>query len=210
MSMEKILQTRVVPAATVESEDAGVRLAGALLEAGLDIIEITFRTEAAGAAIRAIAETYPKMLIGAGTVLTAEQLDRAIDAGIGFAVAPGLNEAIVERAMAAGIAFMPGVATPTEVDRALQVGAEMLKFFPAANLGGVKTLKALGAPYAHTGVKFIPTGGINASNAAEYLELPVVAAVGGSWMVKKELVAAGDWAEITRLSHEAVAICSHA
>lgn len=193
-----------MPAATVERVDAAVPLARALLDAGLDIIEITFRTDAAEEAIRAIVNEFPDMLVGAGTVLTTEQLDRAMAAGIRFAVAPGLNEDIVRAAQAGGIAFMPGVATPTEIDRALSLGCRLLKFFPSEALGGVKTLKALAGPYSHTGVKFIPTGGISASNGPSYLALPVVAALGGSWMVKKDLVNEGNWAEITRLSQEAL------
>lgn len=206
--MKRIYEKGVVPAATVNSVDEGLRLAEALMAGGLDILEITFRTEAAADSIQAISVRFPEMLLGAGTVLTADQLDRAVDAGVRFGVAPGLNEAIVERAIGKGITFIPGVVTPTEIDRAMAAGAKLLKFFPASSMGGAGCLKALAGPYAHTGVQFLPSGGINADNAREYLALPIVAAVGGSWMVKNNLVAAGRWDEITRLCREALALAT--
>jgi len=204
--MENILKKRIVPAATVENSEEALRLAGALAAAGLNIIEITFRTKGAGMAIGAVAREFPEMLVGAGTVLTAAQVDAAAAAGARFAVAPGLNPDIVARAAGAGLPIIPGVATPTEIEQGLALGLKLLKFFPAAQLGGVDMLKALAGPYGHTGVKFLPTGGISASNAAQYLALPIVGAVGGSWMVAKELVKAGDWAKITALSREALRI----
>jgi len=181
-------------------------LAEALLEGGLDVIEITFRTQAAEEAIRQVVDRFPEMCVGAGTVLTESQLRRAIDTGIEFAVAPGLNPDLITDAMAANVLFIPGVATPTEIDRGIMLGCKLLKFFPADALGGVKTLKAFSGPFAHTGVKFVPTGGINAANAADYLALPGVAAVGGSWMVAEKLIKAKQWAEITRLTKEALTI----
>jgi len=208
MSLEMILAKRVVPAATVDDVDQALPLAGALLEADLDIVEITFRTEEAAGAIRRIVNEFPEMVVGAGTVLTPDMLDRAIESGVSFAVAPGLNETIVSRALNAGLAFVPGVMTPTEIDRGIELGCNLLKFFPAEALGGVKMLKALAGPYAHTGVKFLPTGGIDAGNAAEYLALDVVGAVGGSWMVRKDLIRARKWGEITRLARQALEICS--
>jgi 2-dehydro-3-deoxyphosphogluconate aldolase/(4S)-4-hydroxy-2-oxoglutarate aldolase len=204
--MHRIGEKRIVPAATVENADDGIRLAEALLEAGLDVIEVTFRTGAAVEAVRGIAKRFSGMLVGAGTVLTVEQLARAVEAGAKFGVAPGLNEAVVGKAQELGLAFIPGVATPTEIDRGLSLGCRLLKFFPASVMGGVEALKAFAGPFAHTGVKFVPTGGISASNAKEYLKLPVVAAVGGSWMVAKELIAAGKWDEITRLTREALSL----
>lgn len=202
--MKRIAEKRMVPAATVENPDEGLLLAEAMIKGGLDIIEVTFRTAAAGAAMKAIAAKFPELLLGAGTVLTLDQLKQAIDAGAKFAVAPGLNEKLVAEAQKGGIAFVPGVATATEVDRAIGAGCRLLKFFPASNLGGVDMLKALAGPFGHTGVKFIPTGGVNGLNAREYLALPVVAAVGGSWMVNPKLVKEKKWAEITKLCHEAV------
>ena len=204
--MKQIYEKRVLPAATVEKVDDAVPLAEALLAAGLDIIEITFRTQAAEEAIRRVASRFPQMLVGAGTVLTQDQLRRAIGAGVKFNVAPGVNPDLVTESMTAGVPFVPGVATPTEIDRGISLGCKLLKFFPADALGGVKTLKAFAGPFAHTGIKFVPTGGINAANAPEYLALSVVAAVGGSWMVPEKLIKEKNWGEITRLSKEAIAI----
>jgi len=207
-TMKQIYDRRLVPAATVEKAEDAVPLAEALLEGGLDVIEITFRTQAAEEAIRRVAEKFPEMCVGAGTVLTESQLRRAMDAGIEFAVAPGLNPDLITDAMAANVLFIPGVATPTEIDRGIMLGCKLLKFFPADALGGIKTLNAFSGPFAHTGVKFLPTGGINAANAADYLALPVVAAVGGSWMVAEKLIKAKQWKEITRLAKEAVKIAA--
>jgi len=202
--MKRIHEKRIIPAATVENADDAIRMAEALLAGGLDIIEITFRTDAALEAIQSVIRRFPDMLVGAGTVLTADQLNRSIEAGIKFAVAPGFNPDLVSMASRQGVQFIPGVATATEIDRAISEDCLLLKFFPAESLGGVKTLKALAAPFGQTGVKFVPTGGINASNARDYLALPVVAAVGGSWMVAAELINQKNWGEITRLAREAV------
>jgi len=202
----KILTKRILPAAIIDNLDDAIPLAGALLEGGLDIIEVTFRTGAAAESIRQIAKKFPEMLVGAGTVLTDVQLARAIEAGAKFCVAPGLNPELVVKGDAAKIPFIPGVATPTEVDRAIGAGCRILKFFPAEALGGVKMLKALAGPFAHTGVKFIPTGGVDGANARTYLDLPIVAAVGGSWMLAPALIKVKNWAEITRLTREALAL----
>ena len=206
--MDSLFQKRVVPAATLTHVDDGVPLAEALLAGGLDVLEITFRTPAAAGAIAAIAKALPEMLIGAGTLLTADQMAAALEAGIRFGVAPGLNESLVEQAAAAGVTLLPGVATPTDVDRALRIGCSLLKFFPAEALGGVPMLNAMAGPYAHTGVQFVPTGGISPANARSYLDLPIVAAVGGSWMVKQSLVDAHQWDAIEALAREAVAVCA--
>jgi 2-dehydro-3-deoxyphosphogluconate aldolase/(4S)-4-hydroxy-2-oxoglutarate aldolase len=204
--IQRILTKRILPAAIIDRLDDAVPLAEALLAGGLDIIEITFRTEAAAESIRQVSKKFPEMLVGAGTVLTDVQLARAIDAGAKFCVAPGLNPDLILKSDAAKIPFVPGVATPTEVDRAINAGCQILKFFPAEALGGVKMLKALAGPFAHTGVKFIPTGGVDGANAKTYLDLPIVAAVGGSWMLSPALIKAKNWAEITRLTREALAL----
>jgi 2-dehydro-3-deoxyphosphogluconate aldolase/(4S)-4-hydroxy-2-oxoglutarate aldolase len=167
-------------------------------------MEITFRTAAAEESIRRISSRFPEILVGAGTLLEEGQVLRAKDAGAGFGLAPGLNPEIVAAAREAGLQFSPGVMTPGEVEQALSLGCRLLKFFPAEAAGGVKMLKSLAGPYAHTGVKFIPTGGISMENLAAYLKLPIVAAIGGSWMVDKQLVSDGKWAEITRLTREAL------
>lgn len=192
--------------AAVDSSDQALRLAEALLAGGLNVVEITFRTCAAEEAIARVRERFPEMLVGAGTVLTIDQVRAAFDAGAHFAVSPGLNDAVVQFAHHLNLPFMPGVMTPTEVERALTLECTLLKFFPAENAGGPKMLKALAGPYAHTGVKFIPLGGVNASNAAEYLKLPIVAAVGGTWLADKQLMAEGNWAKITELTKEALQI----
>ncbi|MCF7674035.1 MAG: bifunctional 4-hydroxy-2-oxoglutarate aldolase/2-dehydro-3-deoxy-phosphogluconate aldolase [Akkermansiaceae bacterium] len=204
--LDRIARTRIVPVVVLDREEDAEPLAEALLAGGLDVMEITFRTPAAAAAIRRIAEKFPEIWVGAGTLLEREQVLRARDAGAVFGLAPGLNPPIVEAATACGLQFAPGVMTPGEVEQALALGCRVLKFFPAETAGGVGMLKALAGPYGHTGVRFIPTGGITANNLGDYLKLPIVAAIGGSWMVDKALVAAANWAEITRLTREALAV----
>ncbi|MCG3149740.1 MAG: putative KHG/KDPG aldolase [Verrucomicrobiae bacterium] len=204
--MNQILQKRVVPVAVIEKVEDAVPLADALLAAGLDIIEVTFRTAAAPAAIRAITKAHPGMLVGAGTLIEVNQVRQAREAGAQFGVAPGLNAVVVQASLAAGMPFVPGVATASEVERALELGCKIQKLFPADVLGGVKLLKALASPYGHTGVKFIPLGGINAQNMAEYLALPNVAAIGGSWICDKKLIAEKKWTEIITLTKAALGI----
>ena len=206
--LDRIIRSRIVPVVVVDDEDSAEAVAGALLAGGLDVMEVTFRTVAAARAIRRIAGKYPEILLGAGTLLERDQVLRARDAGAVFGLAPGLNPRIVEAAADCGLAFAPGVMTPGEVERALELGCKLLKFFPAGVAGGMAMLKALAGPYAHTGVKFIPTGGVTADNLSDYLKSPMVAAIGGSWMVDKALVVAGRWDEITRLTREAVAVAA--
>lgn len=203
--LDRISRKRIVPVVVLDSDRDAEPLAEALLAGGLDVMEITFRTEAAEESIRRIAARFPEILVGAGTLLTGEQVKRAAGAGAVFGLAPGLNPHTIEAARAENIAFSPGVMTPGEIEMAMAHGCDLLKFFPAENAGGAKMLKAFAGPYRHTGVKFIPTGGITSENLAGYLELPVVAAIGGSWMVEKKLVNEGKWAEITRLTAAALA-----
>lgn len=202
--MNQILQKRIVPVAVIDKLEDAVPLANALLAAGLDIIEVTFRTAAAADCVRAIAQAHPGMLVGAGTLLEISQVKQARAAGAKFGVAPGLNDVIVRASLDAGMPFVPGVATASEVERGLELGCKLQKLFPADVLGGVKLLKALAGPYGHTGVKFIPLGGVNAQNMAEYLALPIVAAIGGSWIVDKKLIAEKNWTKITALTKEAL------
>ncbi len=202
----RINRTRVVPVVVLQQAEDAVPLAEALLEGGLDVMEITFRTAAAAESIRRIAAAFPEILLGAGTILAPDQAIEARDAGATFALAPGLNPEVVTAAQNAGLDFAPGVMTPSDVEHALGLGCQLLKFFPAGAAGGVSMLKALAGPYAHTGVRFIPTGGIGSANMCEYLDLPVVAAIGGSWMVDAKLIAAKDWTAITRLTREALAL----
>lgn len=203
--IDRILAKRIVPVVVLDSVEAAEPLAEALLAGGLDIMEITFRTAAAEASIQRIADSYPEVLLGAGTLLEVEQVKRAKNAGAVFGLAPGFNPGIVASAREVGLEFSPGVMTPSEVEGALALGCKLLKFFPAEAAGGVNMLKSLAGPYAHTGVRFVPTGGVSSSNISEYLKLPVVAAIGGSWMVDKRLVNEGKWSEITRLTKEALA-----
>ncbi len=203
--LDRILKKRIVPVVVLDREEDAEPLAEALLKGGLDIMEITFRTAAAEGSIRRIAKAFPEILLGAGTLLEKEQILRAKDAGAVFGLAPGLNPANVVTAGEIGLHFSPGVMTPGEVEQSMALGCKLLKFFPAEVAGGVAMLKALAGPYGHTGVKFIPTGGVGSKNLTDYLNLPVVAAIGGSWMVEKSLVPEGRWDEITRLTQEALA-----
>lgn len=206
--LDRIAAKRIVPVIVLDNEEQAEPLAETLVGAGLDIMEITFRTAAAEASIRRIARRFPNILLGAGTVLGLDQVKRAADAGATYALAPGLNETIVKAAEAAGIVMFPGVMTPSEVEQGLALGCRIQKFFPAEAAGGVTMLKALEGPYAHTGVKFIPTGGIGLDNMRLYLERPSVAAIGGSWIVEKKMIAARDWSTIGTLTRDALAIAA--
>lgn len=193
-----ICASRVVAVVTLDEADDALPLAEALLAGGIKVIELTLRTPAAEEGIRRIAAAHPQMLVGAGTVLSAEQLGRAIDAGAAFAVSPGLNQAVSAEAAARGYSYFPGVMTPTDVEAALALGHRLLKFFPASIAGGIKMLKALEAPYAQAGVQFLPLGGVNAENAAAYLALDCVAAIGGSWIAERSLITEKRFDEIQR------------
>jgi len=206
--LARIVSKRIVPVIVLDHEEQAEPLAESLLKAGLDIMEITFRTAAAEGAIRRIAKRFPEILLGAGTVLGADQLKRAADAGASYALAPGLNESVVNAAEKAGILMFPGVMTPSEVERALSMNCRILKFFPAEAAGGVTMLKALEGPYSHTGVKFLPTGGIGLNNMRTYLERPSVAAIGGSWIVEKKMIMAKDWGTIEQLTRESLALAA--
>ena len=194
-------KTGLIPVVTLENAADAVPLASALLRGGLAAAEITFRTSAAARAIAMIREREPGMLTGAGTVLTKDALRDALSAGALFIVAPGFNPSLAEEALAAGVPYIPGVMTPTEIEAAMGLGLTVLKFFPAEAAGGVKMLKSLSGPYA--GVKFVPTGGITPENAGEYLALPNVGCVGGTWLAPGDALAAGDWARVTRLAEQA-------
>ena len=195
----------VIPVIEISNPADAVPLAQALEAGGIDVIEVTFRTDAAAAAIENIRRDMPDILLGAGTVVTSEQTERALALDVAFGVAPGLNPATVEAFKAAGKPFLPGVATPSEIERGLGLGCKALKFFPAAQSGGVAMLKALSGPYASLGVQFCPTGGVNLDNMCEYLSLATVACVGGSWIASKAHIEAGDWQGITTRAREALA-----
>jgi 2-dehydro-3-deoxyphosphogluconate aldolase / (4S)-4-hydroxy-2-oxoglutarate aldolase len=204
--LDEVARGGVVPVIALENAAWALPLADALLQGGLRIIEITFRTAAAAEVIRRITAERPEMLVGAGTVLTRANLEAAKANGAVFGVAPGLNPAIVKAAAQLQMPFIPGIATPTDIEAGLELGCMLLKVFPAEALGGVAMLEAFSAPYKHTGVRFMPTGGINVSNLASYLKLDTVAAVGGTWLAKKEDLAAGRWGEIRARCQAAVEI----
>jgi 2-dehydro-3-deoxyphosphogluconate aldolase / (4S)-4-hydroxy-2-oxoglutarate aldolase len=194
--LDQIGKLGVVPVLAVDSVEAALPLADALLEGGLPIAEITFRTEAAAEVIAKITDQRPELFVGAGTVLNETNLQRAIDCGARFAVAPGLNPAVVSAARATDFPFMPGVATPTDIETAVALGCRALKFFPAGALGGVSMLKSIAAPYLHLGLRFMPTGGVNIENLTSYLEYAPIIAAGGTWIAKPDDLAAGRWNEI--------------
>lgn len=202
--IKKIGDYGIVPVVRIEKAADAVPLANALCEGGLSLAEITFRTAAAEEVIRTLTEKAPELIVGAGTVLTTEQAQAAIRAGARFIVSPGFNPKIVSFCCEKGVPVIPGVNSPTQIEAAMEYGLRTLKFFPAEESGGAAFLKAVAAPYE--GVRFIPTGGVNAANFISYLSLKNVAACGGSWMVKTELISGGKFAEITRLVQEAIRI----
>lgn len=202
--LEKIHTIGILPVIALDDAAQAVPLARALAAGGIPAAEITFRTAAGEEAIRRIAREVPEVLVGAGTVLTPEQVDRAADAGAKFIVNPGTNAKVVYHCQELGVQPIPGAITPTEIETALEMDMDVLKFFPAEPSGGLSMIKALAAPY--TQVKFIPTGGINAANLREYLKYPKILACGGSWMVKKELINAVQYDKIRLLAAEAAAI----
>jgi len=201
--LDELCSRRVVPVVVIDELDTALPLARALVEGGLPVAEVTFRTAVAAVAMRLIADETD-LLVGAGTVVRPEQVDLAFDAGARFVVTPGFSPAVADRCAELGIPVVPGVATATEVIAALDHGLDLLKLFPAEASGGIPLLRALRGPFPD--VRFVPTGGVSAANAPDYLALPSVAAVGGSWMVAPELIRAGDFAAVTRLTAEAVAI----
>lgn len=202
--LEALAAHRLVPVVVVDGADEGARLADALVAGGLPVAEITLRLAGGVDAIRAVATNQPDVVVGAGTVTTVEQVDAVVDAGARYIVSPGLSAAVVRRAQEHGVPVLPGVATPSEIMAALDLGLDAVKLFPAAVVGGPAAIKAFSAPFP--GVRFVPTGGVSAANLGDYLGLEPVLAVGGSWMVERSLVTGGDWAEITRRTSEAVAL----
>jgi 2-dehydro-3-deoxyphosphogluconate aldolase / (4S)-4-hydroxy-2-oxoglutarate aldolase len=202
--LKRIADYGIVPVVRIEKAEDALPLGNALCEGGLPLAEITFRTAAAEEVIRTLTDRAPELTVGAGTILTIEQAGAAIRAGARFIVSPGFNPKIVSFCHEQGVPVIPGVNSPTQIEAAMECGLRVMKFFPAEESGGAAFLKAVAAPYE--GIRFIPTGGINAANLNSYLSLKNVVACGGSWMVKTELISAGKFAEITRLTREAVRI----
>ena len=202
--MKQLQKIGIVPVVVLDRAEDALPLAECLMKGGLPCAEVTFRTTAAEESIRIMAKAFPEMIIGAGTVLSTEQADRAIDAGARFVVSPGFNPKVTEHVLKKGVPMTPGICTPTEIEAALQFDLDVLKFFPAEPSGGLKMIKALAAPYV--GVNFMPTGGISAANVRDYLAYDRIVACGGSWMVSGKLVREGQFAEIEKLVREAAGI----
>lgn len=201
--LEEISKIGIVPVIALDRAEDAAPLAKALCDGGLPCAEVTFRTAAAEESIRMMSTQFPEMLVGAGTVLTTEQVDRAVDAGAKFIVSPGLNPKVVKYCVEKNIPITPGTSNPSDVEAAIELGLDVVKFFPAEAAGGINMIKSMAAPY--TQMKFMPTGGISAKNLTNYLDFSRIIACGGSWMVSKDMVNAKDWAGITALTREAVA-----
>jgi len=209
MELNKILQTiPVVPLIQADDPEIAVRISEALAAGGLTVAEVVFRTDRALDCLAAVADRVPQMIAGAGTVLNAEQAESAVAAGARFIVSPGLDEGVVSVAKKRGVPVYPGIVTPTELQRAFNLGLEVVKFFPATISGGIPALKALSSVFRK--MRFMPTGGVSPDNLAEFLALPAVLACGGSWLTPSDAIAAGDYDQITRLAEEAVAIATQA
>jgi len=202
-TLEQLGLIGIIPVVVIEDEANAEPLAQALLDGGLSTMEVTFRTAAAKNAMTRIAKAYPMMLLGAGTVLTVDQVKTAVNCGAQYIVSPGLSRNVIEYCMQNGIAVTPGVATPTEIEAALDLGLQVVKFFPAEANGGLEYLKAISAPFKQ--MKFIPTGGIDEANLLPYLKFPQVLACGGSWMVKADLISNKRFDDVKRLTEQAVA-----
>ena len=198
---ERLAASAVVPVIVLDDAKDAVATARALLAGGVDVMEITFRTAAAADSIKAVAENCPDMLVGAGTVITLEQCKKAVECGAKFIVSPGFSEEVVGYCVEHGVPVAPGCVTPTEIMSAMKYGLKMVKFFPANVYGGLKAMKNLSAPFV--GMKFLPTGGVNADNVGDFISAPFIHAVGGSWVCPKADIAAGNWDKITRLCLDA-------
>jgi 2-dehydro-3-deoxyphosphogluconate aldolase / (4S)-4-hydroxy-2-oxoglutarate aldolase len=204
-SAERLTQLPLIPVIVIDDENDAEPLAEALLAGGLDRIEVTLRTPAAMAALGRICRRFPEMLVGAGTVITREQAQRCLDLGVSFGVAPGFNPETLRLFEQAGVPFIPGVLSPSEIEAAYAHGCALLKFFPAEAAGGSKMLSALAGPYESLGIRFCPTGGVSLDNMNAYLALPQVFAVGGSWLASKRQIADKQWTVITQQTREALA-----
>ena len=204
--IETLGKAGIIPVIVIEKEEQAVPLAKALVKGGLPVLEVTFRTKAAAAAIAAIRREVPEAVVGAGTLLTPQMVKDAKVAGAVFGVAPGFDPVVMAVAKAEGLPMCPGIATASELSQALTAGCEMVKFFPTEAAGGVKMIKNLLGAFRFTGVRFMPTGGVNLSNVADYLAVPEIVCCGGTWIVPKDALAAGNWAAIEKLAAEAAEV----
>ena len=202
--IEQLKKIGVVPVIAIESVEDALPMADALVAGGLPIAEITFRTAAAAEVIKKLKKERPSLMLGAGTILTVDQLQQAKECGAVFGVTPGFNPQVVKKAVEIKFALFPGVLTPSEIEQGLALGLKALKFFPCEAAGGINMLKAVSAPYGHLGVKFIPTGGINLAKLGDYLALSQVLAVGGTWIATKEAIAGKKWGEIQKNAADVV------
>lgn len=205
-----IVENPVVAVLIIDDARDAVPVAEALVAGGVKSIELTLRTDAAIEALAAIKKGVPEILAGVGTVIFPEQVRPIVDAGADFAVAPGFSRGVVEAALTLGLPFAPGIATPSDIEAAVPFGFRVLKFYPAEAMGGLPYLTAMSAPYRHLGLSFVPLGGVNTGNLTEYLGSPLIAAVGGSWIAKRELIKAKDWETIRRNAAEATALAARA
>ena len=201
---QKIAETGIVPVVVIEEAAKAIPLAGALKAGGIEIMEITFRTEAAADSISNIREKHPEVLVGAGTILDLEQCKKALDYGAQYIVSPGFDRCVAEYCLTKTIPIFPGCVTPSEIMTALKLNLQILKYFPADVYGGLKGMKALSGPFPQ--ISFIPTGGVNIHNLYEYLSAPYVFAVGGSWLCDKRDINSGNFDRITALCKEAIAL----
>ncbi len=201
---QRVRESRIIAVLVVDSADEALSACEALLAGGIDAIELAMRTPAAAEAMRAVHDRLPQMLLGAGTVLTPAQVHQCKAAGCDFAVAPGCSRRVVAEAVKAQLPFAPGIATPSDIEAALEFDCRILKFYPAELMGGLDSLTSMVGPYQHLGLRFIPLGGVNEQNYAAYLANPLIWAVGGSWLAPRKLIQQRDWAEITRRAGEAM------
>jgi len=202
--MEHFFKQRILPAITIEDENKAVKVAAAVIAGGLNIMEVPFRTESAARCIEKIVAAYPELHVGAGTLLTPDQVVLAKQSGAAFGLAPGFNKAVVQQAIDIDFPFIPGVMTPSEVELALEMGCKVQKLFPASQVGGTKMLKALAGPYGYTDVKFIPMGGVSLENMSDFLIMKNVMAIGGSWLATQQLIGNDDYCTITKNINVAV------
>lgn len=203
---DKIAKAGILGMLIIDKPEHAVPVARALLKGGVNTLEIPLRTPAAMEAARIIKKELPGIVVGVGTILTVDQVKQVADIGADFAVSPGCNPKIIKAAGNVGMPFSPGIATPTDIETAIENGCRILKYFPAATMGGMKHLESMGAPYFHLNLKYIPLGGVNMTNAESYLRSDLIIAIGGSWIAKRELINAGNWDQITQNAEEAVSL----
>jgi 2-dehydro-3-deoxyphosphogluconate aldolase/(4S)-4-hydroxy-2-oxoglutarate aldolase len=201
---ESIKDSGVVAVLVIDHEDDAPRIAEALLKGGINAIELTLRTPAALPALKRIRQEFPDIIAGVGTILSPDQVDAARDAGGAFGVSPGVSRRVLARAAELEFSFAPGIMTPSDIEASLEFDCRLLKFFPAEPSGGLPFLRVISAPYAHLGIRFLPLGGLNSQNMSAYLSDPLVAALGGSWLAPRDVIAAKDWNKITEVAAQTV------